>query len=113
MDDIKFPQELRLKLIERVTKDGINVSQACKEFGVSRFTFYKWYKRYLQGGSTSESLADKKRGFPQVNKEEIRRKIIERVVKDKIPVSQVCTEFGISRFTFYKWYKRWNDGNGN
>ncbi len=36
-----------------------------------------------------------------------RLEAIERVVKDKVPAAQVCTDFGISRPNFYKWLKRY------
>jgi len=36
----------RKKLIESVKKKEKTVSQACKEVGISRKTFYKWLKRY-------------------------------------------------------------------
>jgi len=36
-----------------------------------------------------------------------RLEAIERVVKYKVPVAQVCIDFGISRPNFYKWLKRY------
>ena len=39
----------RLRVIARAQALG-NVSQACREFGVSRTLFYRWQRRYLAYG---------------------------------------------------------------
>jgi len=54
----------RIELLERVTKDGVPVAQACRSFGVSRFTFYRLAKRYLPSLTSQlnlELLADRYR----------------------------------------------------
>ncbi|HKZ42849.1 MAG TPA: transposase, partial [Candidatus Hodarchaeales archaeon] len=54
----------RIELLERVTKDGVSVAQACRSFGVSRFTFYRLAKRYLPSLTSQlnlELLADRYR----------------------------------------------------
>ncbi|MBU1868344.1 transposase, partial [Patescibacteria group bacterium] len=50
------PQE-KLDLIKKVTNEGVSVANACKEFGVSRFTFYKWYNRYKDADSHQKTQA--------------------------------------------------------
>lgn len=40
---------IRLRLMARAQALG-NVSQACREFGISRCLFYRWRKRYLAYG---------------------------------------------------------------
>ncbi|MDR7479730.1 MAG: helix-turn-helix domain-containing protein [Armatimonadota bacterium] len=39
----------RLRVIARAQALG-NVSQACREFGISRTLFYRWRRRYLAYG---------------------------------------------------------------
>ncbi|MBU1110106.1 glycosyltransferase, partial [Patescibacteria group bacterium] len=53
------PKE-KLALIARVADDGVSVTQACKEFGVSRFTFYKWFNRYQKAKDKLEALASQR-----------------------------------------------------
>jgi transposase InsO family protein len=50
----------RLRLLRRA-KECRNVSQACREFGVSRKTFYKWQQRFEAGGSAPQALQDRSR----------------------------------------------------
>ncbi len=174
----------RLKLLEKVFKQGKSVASACQEFGVSRFTFYKWAKKYDPKASRKINLGnlrDQKRKIkkfagqaPTEVEEEVKRiaaqspdlskykiaeqlkkrlgekavgvhgvynilkraglatpeqreqwkqfifntkrrkltpqlrlEILRRAEELNIPVAQVCRDFGISRFTFYKWKDRW------
>ena len=46
--------EEKKKLLDRVTKDGLAVSRACREAGVSRDTFYRIYRRWLGNGKVLE-----------------------------------------------------------
>src|SRR3989344_2008534 len=175
----------RLKLLETVFKKHVPVSEACRKFGISRFTFYKWAKRYHSGKSRNVNLAllkDKdstpgtlpksvslkieavvkqiaiknpnlsKYAITSKAKEllggrspgvhgvynilkrhnlntcELRRNYQSLVLQSRgkvltpkerfdmlevaesahISVSQVCRDFGISRFTYYKWKKRFD-----
>src|SRR3989344_3825355 len=52
----KLAPEERIQLIKRVLEDHVSVAQACREFGISRFTFYKWLHRYQKG--PKRALAD-------------------------------------------------------
>ena len=47
----------RLRLLERVFKEGSSVSQACNAFRVSRFTFYRLAKRFLKDASGEVNLS--------------------------------------------------------
>jgi transposase len=38
-----------------------NVQEVCRKFGISRKTFYKWYKRYQQSKGASAALTDRSR----------------------------------------------------
>jgi transposase InsO family protein len=50
----------RLRLFRRAQDCG-NVSQACREFGVSRKTYYKWQARYTRAGGQRAALQDRSR----------------------------------------------------
>ncbi len=50
----------RRRLLKRAAECG-SVSQACREFGVSRKTYYKWLRRYEAGGRDLEALEDRSR----------------------------------------------------
>ena len=57
------PQQLvwkRLRLFRRAKECG-NVSQACREFGVSRKCYYKWRARYERAGREQQALRDRSR----------------------------------------------------
>ena len=47
------PKE-RKELVERVIKDGVSISQACRSFNVSRPTFYKLLKQYKKAKALNE-----------------------------------------------------------
>ena len=49
----------RHKLLQRAANGSRNVAAACRHFGVSRKTFYKWKKRQEDGGDTA--LCDRAR----------------------------------------------------
>lgn len=179
-----LPVKTRKKLLNRVLKQNVPVAQACREFGVSRYTFYKWLKRYKKGkglknkqrrvkkfwrqtdeevveevkkiaieypgwskykiqkalpiGSDGkpilgvhgvynilkrlslatpekrqlqQHLIEKKR--PRILNPEERLAMIERVLKGGANVAQVCRELNISRYTFYKWLKRYQKASPN
>lgn len=46
----------RLALLESVFREGASVAAACRDFGVSRFTFYKWAKSYNPKASRRQNL---------------------------------------------------------
>jgi transposase len=50
----------RLRLLRRARECG-NVSQACREFGVSRKTYYKWLRRLEAAGGDPQALRDRSR----------------------------------------------------
>ncbi|NIR00360.1 MAG: IS481 family transposase [Gemmatimonadales bacterium] len=57
------PQQMvwkRLRLFRRA-RQCRNVSQACREFGVSRKTYYKWRKRLKEAGGDTRALRDRSR----------------------------------------------------
>lgn len=57
--------------------DKFTVSKACRHFGISRPTYYKWYKRYLRFGE--DGLTDKSRkpkNSPNAKPREVYEKIL-------------------------------------
>ncbi len=46
----KEPMDERVRFVIESTKDGSNVSELCRMFGVSRKTGYKWLERYQERG---------------------------------------------------------------
>src|SRR3989344_4150291 len=92
-----FTYKQRLKLLERVYKKGVTVAQACREFGVSRFTFYKWAKRYNPNASRNQNvinLQDKKRKIKRFAKQVPKK--IEEEVKKIASVSPTWSKYRIA-----------------
>lgn len=52
--------KLRLKYFEYFQKTK-NISKTCRHFGISRQTFYKWLKRYLNNNRKTFILVDQSR----------------------------------------------------
>jgi transposase InsO family protein len=50
---------LRKAFVELAEQDHMNLSELCRQFGISRKTGYKWLKRYREGGEIG--LADRSR----------------------------------------------------
>jgi transposase len=49
-----------------------NVQAVCRKFGISRKTFYKWYKRFQQENGSTKALTDRSRRphhFPRATPE--------------------------------------------
>jgi transposase InsO family protein len=51
--------ELRLEFAQLANREGTNMSQLCRRFGISRTTGYKWLRRYRQQGK--DGLKDRSR----------------------------------------------------
>jgi transposase len=72
-----------------------NITYACKYFGISRKTFYKWYRRYQESGEDAKSLQDKSRRpktHPKLTSPEVALLII-KLRKE--------TKYGPRRLAFY------------
>jgi transposase InsO family protein len=63
-----------------VLESGADVSSACRAFGISRKTGYKWLGRYLEKGS--EGLDDRSRR-PRHSPERLLKKLEDRIVEIK------------------------------
>jgi len=71
------------------------VVYACHYFGISRKTFYKWYKRYLASGKDPKSLQDQSRR-PKSNPKATPKEVVALIVK-----LRKRTGFGPRRLQFY------------
>jgi len=70
--------EQRLELVVLGSKEGANVSQLCKRYGISRKVFYKWLKRYKQRGEAGLIDLDRR---PKVSPRQIDIAVEERVIE--------------------------------
>ncbi|MFC1624968.1 helix-turn-helix domain-containing protein [Patescibacteria group bacterium] len=112
----KFSPDQRAELISRVIR-GESVSSVCQDAGISRVLFYRWLKRYKNKGI--KGLSPKKAGRP--NKEEkykvvdeftelspnSRQMMLQEVIEQKQPVTDVAKKYNVSRTTVYKWINRY------
>jgi transposase InsO family protein len=70
MEESKVEQ--RLRFVTKVRQEGYTVAEACREFGISRPTGYKWLERYEEEGL--EGLEDRSRApetIPHKTDEEV------------------------------------------
>ena len=84
------PKE-RLKLLEEVFQKGSSVSDVCKKYGISRFTFYKWKNRWEKAGLKSDALCDRK---PQYDRSQLR---IGKDLEERV-LSKVARNPGLSKY---------------
>jgi len=54
---MRYPASEKLEIIRLVEQADLPAKQTLDRLGVARWTFYRWYDRYLEGGS--EALIDK------------------------------------------------------
>ena len=76
-------------------QQGNSVTLTCRHFGISRKTFYKWYKRYQRSGNDPASLMDRSRRpnrSPRRTNEHLTNTIVDLRKK---------TKFGADRLMFY------------
>ena len=54
---MRYPASEKLEIIRIVEQSHLPVKRTLDQLGISRCTFYRWYNRYLEGGS--EALEDR------------------------------------------------------
>ena len=75
---MRYPASEKLEIIRLVERSHLSVKQTLDKLGVPRTTFYRWYDRYLIGGSSA--LEDRS---PQPSRvwnripDDIRRRIVD------------------------------------
>jgi transposase InsO family protein len=75
---------LRWEFVHRALTKEANISQLCREFGISRKTGHKWLRRYLEEGK--EGLQDRSRRphtSPKRTPHEVEQRVLR--VRDKHP----------------------------
>ena len=50
---MRYPASEKLEIIRLVERSHLLVKQTLDKLGVPRTTFYRWYDRYLIGGSSA------------------------------------------------------------
>lgn len=68
----------RSKFVLEAQKPGANISELCREFGISRKTAYKWLSRYEEGGVAG--MADQSRR-PKSPSSELPEEVVCRIVQ--------------------------------
>lgn len=81
MTDDAMLGSLRRRVILRAQELG-NVSQACREFGISRTTYYQWFRRWVQYGPGGLEPHAKRR--PQMPNQV--SPVVEQAILDSISV---------------------------
>jgi len=73
----------RLRLVEKVIKDGESVSDICRKLGISRTIFYYWKRRYERADKERklEYLNDKERRYYQQATPEQEKEVLRAVIK--------------------------------
>jgi transposase InsO family protein len=71
------------------------VTHACKYFGISRKTYYKWYKRYQASGNQIQSLQDRSRR-PQSHPKTAPKEMVNTVIR-----LRKQTDYGPRRLQFF------------
>ena len=80
-----------IKMHER----GVPVTQVCQYYGISRKTFYKWLRRYREGGRDFHVLKDRSRR-PHSHPRTVPRAIVERLL-----ALRRVTHYGPRRLAYY------------
>ncbi len=80
-----------IKMHER----GSPVSEVSRYYGISRKTFYKWYRRYQDAGRDFHALKDRSRR-PHSHPRAIRKPVVERIV-----AMRRKTNYGPRRLAYY------------
>jgi len=61
---MRYTQSEKMEIIRMVEESSFSVKQTLGEIGVSRSTFYEWYKRYQEHGY--EGLRSRHKSPPQI-----------------------------------------------
>ena len=57
---MKYSQAVKFEIIRLVEQSELGVNRTLKQIGISKSSFYEWYRRYLEGGYDGLSLKSKR-----------------------------------------------------
>jgi len=113
----KLTKEERFSLIQRALK-GEKVASLCREAGISRVLFYRWLKRYEEGGRVKlgqlktgrpkKIIVHKKAQYTHLSPHD-REMMIKEVMEQGSDATEVAEKYAISRVTLYKWLNRYKE----
>lgn len=73
---------LRWEIVQRALEEGVNKSQLCREFAVSRKTAYKWLQRFLERGLVGlQDISRRPRASPKQTPAAMEEKVL--ALRDK------------------------------
>lgn len=78
----------KLEIIRVVENSALGVKRTLAELGINRSTFYAWYKRYREGGTSAlEPRPSQKRRFWNAIPPDVRQRVVETALEhlDKSP----------------------------
>lgn len=47
---MRYSQSEKMQIIRLVEESPVSIKQTLRELNINRSTFYKWYRRYQEGG---------------------------------------------------------------
>lgn len=103
----RLSDKKKLQILSLKHSSNLAISQICRQYQISRQTFYKWRRQF---GHLLLSPPVSARTYRRL--EEDRRLLVEVVGSHGFKVTEACRRFCVSRTTYYKWKKRWDSGIG-
>jgi transposase-like protein len=88
---MRYSQSEKMQIIRIVEESPVSIKQTLLELNINRSTFYKWYRRYQEGGY--EALANRYRPPKQFWNAIASWPGTLRIPMDIIYLNQVCTEY--------------------
>jgi len=82
----KFTDFEKYKILEEYLQKGKKIAEICRQYHISRFTFYAWLKRYSEGETVSSLSSRRLRGEAhwKYAGETVKQKVIDAVVTNPI-----------------------------
>ena len=78
------PMTSKMEFVEAATRPGANISELCREYGISRQTGHKWLKRFRDRGYWGlEELSRRPSSSPGMTSEQVVKAVLE--LRDKHP----------------------------
>ena len=103
----RLSDKKKLQILSLKHSSNLAISKICRQYQISRQTFYKWRKQFGH-----LLLSPPVSAWIYRRLEEDRRLLVEVVSSHGFKVTEACRRFCVSRTTYYKWRKRWDSGVG-